>query len=92
MIPVQPSFLAQPFAQSGDKNIIPNTGGDLLGNASLALGFPKVTETPLELGGVPPQRRILTEFYIFCLRLRSLHKVAVFLHIPQPQTTQSLRW
>ena len=57
MIPVQPSFLAQPFAQSGDKNIIPNTGGDLLGNASLALGFPKVTETPLELGGVPPQRK-----------------------------------
>ena len=57
MIPVQPSFLAQPFAQSGDKNIIPNMGGDLLGNASLALGFPKITETPLELGGVPPQRK-----------------------------------
>ena len=57
MIPVQPSFLAQPFAQSGDKNTIPNTGGDLLGNASLALGFPKITETPLELGGVPPQRK-----------------------------------
>ncbi len=57
MIPVQPSFLAQPFAQSGDKNTIPNTGGDLLGNASLALGFPQVTEVPIELGGVPPQRK-----------------------------------
>ncbi len=57
MIPVQPSFMAQPFSQSGDKNLIPNTGGDLLGNASLALGFPQVTEVPVELGGVPPQRK-----------------------------------
>ena len=57
MIPVQPSFMAQPFSQSGDKNLIPNTGGDLLGNASLALGFPQVTEVPIELGGVPPQRK-----------------------------------
>lgn len=57
MIPSQPSFLTQPFAQSGDKNTIPNTGGDLLGLASLALGFPPITQTPLELGGIPPQRK-----------------------------------
>ena len=57
MIPIQPSFISQPFAQNGDKNTIPNTGGDLLGLASLSLGFPKITETPLELGGIPPQRK-----------------------------------
>lgn len=57
MIPYQPSFLARPFAQNGDKNTIPDTGGDLLGIASLALGFPPITQTPLELGGIPPQRK-----------------------------------
>ena len=57
MIPVQPTFMPQPFANSGEKNLIPNSGGEVLGNASYASGFPKITETPIELGGVPPQRK-----------------------------------
>lgn len=57
MIPVQPVFMPQPFANSGEKNVIPNSGGEVLGNASFASGFPRVTETPIELGGVPPQRK-----------------------------------
>lgn len=57
MIPVQPTFMPQPFANSGEKNVIPNSGGEILGNASYAAGFPRITETPIELGGVPPQRK-----------------------------------
>ena len=57
MIPVQPVFMPQPFANGGEKNVIPNSGGEVLGNASFALGFPRVTETPIELGGIPPQRK-----------------------------------
>ena len=57
MIPVQPTFIPQPFANSGEKNVIPNSGGEVLGNASFASGFPQITETPIELGGVPPQRK-----------------------------------
>ena len=57
MIPVQPDYMPQPFANSGEKNVIPNSGGEVLGNASYASGFPRITETPIELGGVPPQRK-----------------------------------
>ena len=57
MIPVQPTFMPQPFANSGEKNVIQNSGGEVLGNASYASGFPRITETPIELGGVPPQRK-----------------------------------
>ena len=57
MIPVQPTFMPQPFAKSREKNVIPNSGGEVLGNASYASGFPRITETPIELGGVPPQRK-----------------------------------
>lgn len=57
MIPVQPTFMPQPFANGGEKNVIPNSGGEVLGNASYASGFPRITETPIELGGVPPQRK-----------------------------------
>lgn len=57
MIPVRPDYMPQPFANSGEKNVIPNSGGEVLGNASYASGFPRITETPIELGGVPPQRK-----------------------------------
>ena len=57
MIPVQPDYMPQPFANGGEKNVIPNSGGEVLGNASYSSGFPRITETPIELGGVPPQRK-----------------------------------
>ena len=57
MIPTQPSLIAQPFANGGDKNTILASGGEATGRASYTSGFPRITETPLELGGVPPQRK-----------------------------------
>ncbi len=51
-----PQVLAQPFAAKGDKNTIPNaaTGTN---EASLEEGFPRITETPINNGGVPPERK-----------------------------------
>ena len=70
MIPSQPNFIGQPFARSGDKNEIPNSGGEILGSASWQAGFPRITETPLNMGGVPPQRKdfngILNAISSFC--------------------------
>lgn len=70
MIPVQPNFIGQPFARGGDKNAIPNSGGEFLGSASWQAGFPRITETPLNMGGVPPQRKdfngILNAISSFC--------------------------
>lgn len=54
----QPANLfSTPFAQNGDKNIIPASGGDEAGKASLASGFPPVTQKPLKEGGVAPSRK-----------------------------------
>ena len=48
--------LAMPFANNGDKNTIP-TSATSTGNASLAEGFPPITQTPIEEGGNPPSRK-----------------------------------
>lgn len=48
--------LAMPFANNGDKNTIP-TSATSTGNASLAEGFPPITQTPIEEGGIPPSRK-----------------------------------
>lgn len=48
--------LAMPFANNGDKNIIPESATST-GNASLAEGFPPITQTPIEEGGIPPSRK-----------------------------------
>lgn len=47
--------LAMPFANDGDKNTIPASATST-GNASLAEGFPPITQTPIEKGGIPPSR------------------------------------
>lgn len=57
MIPVQPDFMEQPFANQGAKNKIPNVATDEVGRASLKEGFPIQTEMTLEEGGLPPQRK-----------------------------------
>lgn len=57
MIPVQPDFMEQPFANQGAKNAIPNVATDEIGKASLKEGFPIQTEMTLEEGGLPPQRK-----------------------------------
>ena len=75
MIPVQPTFIPFPFAYGGEKNTIPASGGEVLGNASFNAGFPRITETPIELGGVPPQRKdfngILNALSIFAFYAQS---------------------
>lgn len=54
----QPTNLfASPFAQNGDKTVIPLNGGEAFGLASLDVGFPPVTQKPLIAGGVAPNRK-----------------------------------
>ena len=57
MIPFMPDVLQMPFAENGNKNTIPNETTKGQGNASLNDGFPQVTEMPMALGGMPPQRK-----------------------------------
>ena len=52
----EPDVLQQPFCENGDKNTIPSTAtGSQL--ASLAEGFPLITQQPVTQGGIPPERR-----------------------------------
>lgn len=48
-------LLDAPFADSGNKQVIPETASEA-GRASLAEGFPVVTQLPLEQGGIAPNR------------------------------------
>lgn len=45
----------RPFAESGDKTILPDSAAPI-GRASLLDGFPRETEKPLVSGGFPPHR------------------------------------
>jgi hypothetical protein len=51
---VKPTTIVEPFANSGSKNTIPVTAPATPGRASLDLGFPPLTMTPVAQGGVPP--------------------------------------
>lgn len=53
-----PAKLPVPFANSGDKNTIPNTSliGVTPGAASFPDGFPPLTSTAISSGGIPPTR------------------------------------
>ena len=51
----QPNKIPRPFADSGDKNSIPDSSG-ALGFASWQEGFPAITGTPFAQGGVAPKR------------------------------------
>lgn len=52
----QPNLLPGEFASEGDKNTIPTNNDGLSGLASIAKGFPPITQQPLASGGLPPQR------------------------------------
>ena len=72
MIPSQPALIDRPFANNGNKNSIPVENNGSEGLASLALGFPPITEKPLISGGVPPFRKdfngilnLLSQFIFF---------------------------
>ena len=55
----QPTLLLKPFAQSGDKNTIPNTNTDVSNPqlADLTSGFPSITSESPDDGGLPPERK-----------------------------------
>ena len=53
----QPAILSGAFAAEGDKNTIPANNDGLSGLASIAKGFPPITQVPLAQGGLPPQRQ-----------------------------------
>lgn len=55
-IVTQPDLLSGAFAYDGDKNIIPANNDGTSGLASIAKGFPPITQQPLASGGIPPQR------------------------------------
>ena len=57
MLVNQPAILSGAFAAEGDKNIIPANNDGLSGLASIAKGFPPITQVPLAQGGLPPQRQ-----------------------------------
>ena len=51
----EPTKIPRPFADSGDKNSIPDSSGGI-GFASWQEGFPAITGTPFAQGGVAPKR------------------------------------
>lgn len=51
----EPTKIPRPFADSGDKNSIPDSSG-LIGFASWQEGFPAITSEPFSSGGVAPKR------------------------------------
>lgn len=57
MLVNQPAILPGAFAAEGDKNTIPANNDGLSGLASIAKGFPPITQQPLAQGGLPPQRQ-----------------------------------
>ena len=57
MLVNQPAILPSAFAAEGDKNTIPANNDGLSGLASIAKGFPQITQVPLAQGGQPPQRQ-----------------------------------
>ena len=55
MLPKYPVIMPEPFAENGDKAIIPDTQ-DSPGRAAYREGFPIETQLPPEAGGIPPYR------------------------------------
>ena len=55
----QPTLLLKPFAESGDKNTIPETNTDTSNPqlADLTSGFPAITSDSPDQGGLPPERK-----------------------------------
>lgn len=49
-------LISTPFANSGTKNTIPESGATNPQNATMEAGFPTITQTPINEGGIPPER------------------------------------
>ncbi|UYL86100.1 tail spike protein, capsular polysaccharide depolymerase [Acinetobacter phage vB_AbaM_BP10] len=51
-----PTLITTPFAENGDKNIIPESVGANPQNATMQTGFPPITQQKISEGGIPPER------------------------------------
>lgn len=51
-----PKPIVTPFAETGVKNDIPESGASAPQLATMSAGFPTVTQTPINEGGIPPER------------------------------------
>lgn len=51
-----PTLVTTPFAENGDKNIIPESVGAAPQNATMQAGFPPITQQKISEGGIPPER------------------------------------
>ena len=51
-----PTLITTPFAENGDKNIIPESVGSNPQNATMQAGFPPITQQKISEGGIPPER------------------------------------
>lgn len=51
-----PTLVATPFAENGDKNTIPESVGAEPQNATMQAGFPPITQQKISEGGIPPER------------------------------------
>lgn len=51
-----PTLVSTPFANTGTKNSIPNSGASEPQLATMEGGFPLITQTPIAEGGIPPER------------------------------------
>lgn len=52
-----PKLIVTPFAELGAKNDIPESGATEPQQATMSAGWPAVTETPINEGGIPPDRK-----------------------------------
>lgn len=51
-----PKLIATPFAETGTRNDIPESGASEPQRATMQAGFPAKTQTPISEGGIPPER------------------------------------
>lgn len=72
MIPERPQTILTPFCYAGDTRNIPATTPAGTNQFSYEAGFPPLTSTPLQSGGVPPERqdfnaafKLLSEFIYY---------------------------
>ena len=72
MIPEKPQVITSPFCYAGDTRNIPVTTPAGTNQFSYEAGFPPLTSTPLQSGGVPPERqdfnaafKLLSEFIYY---------------------------
>ena len=72
MIPEKPQTILTPFCYAGDTRNIPATTPAGTNQFSYEAGFPPLSSTPLQSGGVPPERqdfnaafKLLSEFIYY---------------------------